>query len=93
MKLLRNITEKTSRNTKDWIKVRNKLIDLRKNPWKINSRKITRLKTKLREWLSKRLREKNLLRNMIVGNKEIRRNRKKRKQIQERRIKTNTGKR
>ena len=61
-----------------------------KNPWKINSRKITRLKTKLREWLSKRLREKNLLRNMIVGNKEIRRNRKKRKQIQERRIKNLT---
>jgi hypothetical protein len=32
----------------------------------------------------------NLLRNMIVGNKEIRRNRKKRKQIQERRIKNLT---
>ena len=32
----------------------------------------------------------NLLRNMIVGNKEIRRNSKKRKQIQERRIKNLT---
>ena len=40
--------------------------------------------------MTKRLREKNLLRNMIVGNKEIRRNRKKRKQIQERRIKNLT---
>ena len=70
--------------------VKETLIDLRKNPWKINSRKITRLKTKLREWLSKRLREKNLLRNMIVGNKEIRTNKKKRKQIQERIIKNLT---
>ena len=46
--------------------------NLRKNPWEIKVRKITRLMIQLRDWLVIRFGKENLEKNMKVGKKENR---------------------